>query len=86
MSELKTLNFIRILRALYKNDSDPVHSQIHGFSDASEAAFAGAVYLQTELKNGKIDVRQVASKTKVAPLACQTIPRLELLGAGLLSR
>ena len=85
LSELKTLNSIRIPRALYKNDSDPVSSQIHGFSDAFEAAFAGAVYLRTEFKNGEIDVRQVASKTKVAPLARQTIPRLELLGAGLLS-
>ena len=86
LSELKILNSIRIPRALYKNDSDPVSSQIHGFSDASETAFAGAVYLRTEFKNGEIDVRQVASKTKVAPLARQTIPRLELFGAGLLSR
>ena len=85
-SELKTLNSIRIPRALYKNDSDPVSSQIHGFSDASEAAFAGVVYLRTAFENGEIDVRQVASKPKVAPLARQTIPCLELLGAGLLSR
>ena len=66
-SELKTLNSTRIPRALYKNDSNPVSSQIHGFSDASEAALAGVVYLRTEIENGEIDVRQVTSKMKVLP-------------------
>ena len=37
-------------------------------------------------EDGHVDVRLVASKTKVAPLKRQTIPRLELLGATILAR
>ena len=37
-------------------------------------------------ENGQSLVRFVASKTRVAPLKTQTIPRLELLGAVILAR
>lgn len=58
---------------------------IHGFC-ASDRAFAAVVYLYTEYSNGDVDVQLVASKTRVAPLKRQTIPRLELLGALVLAR
>jgi len=58
--------------------------EIHGFSDASPQAIAAVVYSRWQSSTGEISVRIVCSKTKVAPLKRQTIPRLELMGAVLL--
>ena len=60
--------------------------QYHAFSDASKLAYAAVVYVRTCYENGLIDVKLVASKSRVAPLKTQTIPRLELLGALILAR
>lgn len=56
-----------------------------GFSDASLQAYAAVIYLQAETPEG-IVVRLACSKTRVCPLKKPSIPRLELLGALLLSR
>jgi hypothetical protein len=56
-----------------------------GFCDASLKAYAGVVYLLLETRSG-FSVKFVAAKTRVSPLNKQTIPRLELLSAVLLSR
>ena len=58
--------------------------ELHGFSDASEIAFATSVYLRVEYESGNISTRVISSKSKVAPIKHQSIPRLELLGAGLM--
>ena len=42
--------------------------------------------IKTEYPNGKVEVVLIASKTRVAPISKQTIPRLELLGALILAR
>ena len=60
--------------------------QLHGFSDASERAYAAVVYVRSTYSDGQVEVRLVASKTRVAPIKRQTIPRLELLGALILAR
>ena len=58
-----------------------------GFSDASEKAYAAAVYIRIGDSEGtEVSTCLVASKTRVAPLAKQSIPRLELLGALILAR
>ena len=63
-----------------------VHNvQIHGFSYASESAYAGVVYLRVEYETGEVQVRFVTSKAKVSPIKKQTIPRLELMGSVILS-
>ena len=54
---------------------------MHTFVDASEKAYGAASYLRCVLKDGTITSRLIASKTKVAPLSCVSIPRLELMGA-----
>ena len=60
--------------------------QLHGFSDASEKAYAAVVYMRSCYDNGTVDVKLVTSKSRVAPLSKQSIPRLELLGALILAR
>ena len=50
-----------------------------------EVAYAAVVYLRIETSKGAC-TRLVMSKPRVAPLAKQTIPRLELLAALILSR
>ena len=52
-----------------------------GFCDASLKAYAAIVYVVSDES-----CMFLASKTRVAPLKTQTIPRLELLGALLLAR
>ena len=60
--------------------------QLHGFSDAPERTYAAVVYIRSTYSDGQVDVRLVASKSRVAPIKKQTIPRLELLGALILAR
>lgn len=60
--------------------------QLHGFSDASEEAYASVLYLRIRAPDDSIHVSLVMSKTRVAPLKRLSIPRLELCGALLLSK
>ena len=55
------------------------------FCDASIFVYAAVVYLVISIGSERY-VQFVASKTRVAPKATQTIPRLELIGALLLAR
>ena len=61
-------------------NGDKVKSvQLHCFADASEKAYGAAVYMRVGYES-RVECRiTVSSKTRVAPLAKQTIPRLELL-------
>ena len=59
--------------------------ELYGFCDASIKTYAAAVYLVLKTEEETF-VRFVVAKTRVAPLQAQTIPRLELLSALLLSR
>ena len=77
---------MHIPRCYFLKDVQVVSTQLHGFSDASESAYAGVVYLRMVDSHGKVHISLVASKTKVAPLKRLTIPRLELCGAQLLTK
>ena len=55
--------------------------QLHGFSDASEAACAAVVYIRATYEDGSISCRLVVAKTRVTPIKTVTIPRLELCAA-----
>ena len=66
-------------------EQDPLSQQIHGFSDASEKAYAAVIYLRSMYGNGRGIVCIITSKYQVAIVKTQTIPRLELLGATILS-
>ena len=58
---------------------------IHGFGDVSEKAYCAVVYLVLEVSGDFFPVL-LSSKTRVAPLTRQSIPRLELLSGVILAR
>ena len=86
LSDLLKFQYISVKLCYIPNSEETVVSfQIHGFGDSSEVAYAAVVYLKIETSKGACS-RLVMSKTRVARLAKQTIPRLELLATLILSR
>ena len=84
-SELDLLTNVHIPRHYYSKMAKPASIQLHGFSDASENAYTGVVYLRSVDVSNNVHVSLVISKSKVAPIKRLTIPRLELCGANLLA-
>ena len=86
INDLQLCNNVYIPRGIILGYNKPIHKvELHGFSYASERAYAAVVYAKIQYESGEIDIRFVSSKSKVAPIRKQSIPRLELLGACLLS-
>ena len=85
-NELPILFDKHIMRCYVPQGFNVVSTQLHGFSDASEDAYAAVVYLRITDTSGNSHVSLVISKMKVAPIKRLTIPRLELCGAHLLSK
>ena len=77
---------IDIPRCYYPKQSRIQSVQLHGFSDASEGAYSGVVYLRMVDSLQCVYTSLVTSKTKVAPMKRLSIPRLELCGARLLAQ
>ena len=84
-TQLTSLSHVHIPRCYFPKEVQVVSSQLHGFCDASESAYAGVAYLRTTDSKGEVHISLVASKTRVAPIKRLTIPRLELCGAHLLA-
>ena len=84
--ELLALSEVRIPRCYFSFQKTTLLYQLNGFSDASEKAYAAVIYLRIVYTDGSVDNMLVSSKTRVAPIKRQTIPRLELLGALILAR
>lgn len=82
-SEAIVLNEIKVPRICRIPQS--ISHQLHTFTDASQDAYAAVVYLRSE-HEGKISVQLVQCKSRVAPIAKSTIPRLELLSCLIGSR
>ena len=86
VSSLQDVQPFCLERCYFKEPRDTVvHCNLHGFCDASLNAYSAIVYLEIKTTS-QIYTRFVASKTRVAPLSKETIPRLELLGAVILAR
>jgi len=86
MKELKTLSCIKISRYYFIPNKESITCQLHGFCDASTREYAAVIYIRCFYSDGTVDVNIVSSKTRVAPIKGQTVPRVELLGAGTLAR
>ena len=84
--KLPLLSSHAIPRQFTSSDSPVLEFQLHGFSDASQTAYGGVIYLRALHQDTSISMSIVTAKTKVAPLAGATIPRLELCGTLLLAR
>ncbi|CAK1602523.1 unnamed protein product [Parnassius mnemosyne] len=84
-SELANIRKVYIPRWV-ETKVDDTCTELHGFSDASNVAYAAVIYVRTIDTAGNIHVYLVAAKTKVAPTMQVSIPRLELMGAVLLAR
>lgn len=82
--DLKEINTIEVNRWLGIRKDDKV--QLHGFCDASNQAYAAVIYCRVSKGENSTAVL-VAAKAKVVPIN-KTIstPRLELMGAQLLSK
>ena len=84
--ELGDFQRCSIRRSYFPKDANIITLQLHGFSDASEMAYAGVVYLRGIDSEGVTHISLVIAKTKVAPIKRMTIPRLELCGALIVAR
>ena len=83
---LNTLNKVIVPRCYFELRKHPERVELHGFSDASEHAYAAVLYIREIYSDGSVSMRLVAAKMKVTPLKKQSIPQLELLGAFILVR
>lgn len=78
--ELSALASIKIPRCL-RNLTTVEEKTIHTFVDSSQEAYGAACYVRHLYKDGTLNCRFVASKSRVAPLQAVSIPRLELMAA-----
>ncbi|XP_015586021.1 uncharacterized protein LOC107263332 [Cephus cinctus] len=70
----------------YLSCNNPISIEIHGFCDASMQGYGACLCVRSIDSFGHVTIRLICSKSKVASLSHNTIPRLELAGAALLKR
>jgi hypothetical protein len=83
------LSNLRIPRCYTPIHFQIVDQQLICFSDASEKAYCGTVYLRSTNTTGEgreVHISLVMAKTRVAPIKKVSLPRLELCGALLLAQ
>ncbi|XP_046404684.1 uncharacterized protein LOC124170045 [Ischnura elegans] len=85
-SSLKKLELISVPRWIQFSNENLSNVTFHGFSDASERAYAAAVYIRVSDRTHGVSVNLLVAKTKVAPVKTISVPRLELCAAVLLTR
>ena len=85
-NELSSLATMHIPRCYSPVGVTITSMQLHGFSDASEEAYGGVVYLRMADSTRNVHTSLVISETKVSPIKRLSIPRLELCGAQVLTK
>ena len=86
ISELQSLEAMEIPRFVFEKGKAVRKIEIHGYSDASEKAQGCVLYLRVVYASGEVATKFLASKAKTNPVKKQSIPRLELCAAVLLSK
>ena len=84
VNSLQNASPLRVPRRYCSSTISSGRVSLHRFCDASQTANGAVVYLKVE--SDEVAVQLVMAKTRVAPTAKQTIPRLELLSALILAR
>ena len=83
----KFLQQLGIKRCVQSDDQEEQKEiQWHHFADASETAYGACSYMRMVNKAGQVAVHLVMAKSRVAPVASMTIPRLELMAAVVATR
>ncbi|BES91553.1 Pao retrotransposon peptidase [Nesidiocoris tenuis] len=89
MNGIKLLSNLNFPRWVSNCNTPGNHWTVHVFSDASQNAYAAAVFLRFEFEDS-VHVQLLAAKARVAPTQKAgkkiTIPRLELLGTSIAAR
>lgn len=83
-NELPDISNVTLPRFIGPGNS-PATVKLIGFSDASKRAYSATVYLCVEYQYGETKAHLLQAKSRVAPIKTQSIPRLELSGAVLLT-
>ena len=81
---LKTIDSLHIPRHIFLPNA--LGYRLHGFSDASEAAYGACIYVQSRLPGNSSSCYLLTAKSRVAPIKNVTLPRLELCAATLLAQ
>ena len=85
VEDLKLVRVITVPRCLYPMAHGEVTCSLHGFADASKKAYCAMIYFVCKVF-GSVHVELLTSKTRVALLKAQTIPRLELMSGRVLAQ
>ena len=82
LADVPKLSEFAVSRCLKPEDFSPVKSsQLHHFSDASEAAYGSVTYLRLVSHEDRVHCSFLFGKSRVAPLKAISVPRLELSAA-----
>ena len=82
LDDLPKLSSFSVNRSVLPERFGPVvFSQLHHFSDASEAAYGSVSYLRITNAEGRVHGAFLFAKSRLAPLKSTSIPRLELSAA-----
>ena len=79
LNELQSLTPLEIPRQYFNNVVSEV--ELHVFCDSSQLAYGAVAYLRGSTPKSETQCAFVMSRSKVAPIKPQTMPRLELLAA-----
>ena len=79
-SELNILGETEIPRYIQITSDNLKNCILHTFCDASKYAYAAILFLRIEIAD-QVKSFLLAAKSRIGPLKCATIPRMELLAA-----
>lgn len=80
LAEGQYLQHVRVARDMTSGQGlKSSQCELHTFCDASQEAYATVIYLRTTDEHNRVSVQFVMAKSRLAPVARPTIPRMELL-------